>query len=178
MNSSKFTISSPGLWLGILIMLSIGCRSYYIPVTADTSTPQAAGNIVTSNVSQKLLILRQGADSYGLKNPVVDTAALTLNATLVVLDSSLFQYINAKPREYSYRNSVVLKEVHIFSKDSSKADLTNAFTLPLDKIEKIEVIEKDKRRTQTSRIIGGVITFVILYPIVGMVILAAELSNL
>jgi hypothetical protein len=178
MNSSKFTISFQGTWFCVFLVFSTGCATYYMPVKADTSTPRAAGDIVTEYASKKLLILRQGTNSYGLKNPTVDTTALTLNANLVLLDSSLYQYINAKPRKYSYTNDVVLKEVHVFSKDSSSADITSAFTLPLNKIEKIEVIEKDKKRTNKGYIVGGIVSFVILYPIIVTIAFAASFSGL
>ncbi len=49
----------------------------------------------------------------------------------------------------------ILTEVHLFipGEDSIR---TGTYTLLLDKVQKIEVIEKDKGRTTKSHIIGGV----------------------
>ncbi|HET9824725.1 MAG TPA: hypothetical protein VFP87_05295, partial [Chitinophagaceae bacterium] len=50
----------------------------------------------------------------------------------------------------------VVTEVHIYLNQTAAIDATKSLSLPLDQIEKIEVIEHDKLRTTVSYILGGV----------------------
>ena len=150
-------------WLSILAISGLCCSRFFKPVSVNTGTPDAAKNIITANAPNKYFILRQEANSYALKNITVDNTAMTLNGTLSPVDVSHFLYVKAKGRNYKYKKTGnkenetdILNEVHIYSKNSSPVDTTKAFTLPLDQIEKIEVIEHDAGRTTTSYILGGV----------------------
>lgn len=49
-----------------------------------------------------------------------------------------------------------MNEVHIYVKNTTLIDATKTLELPLDQVEKIEVIEHDKGRTTTSYILGGI----------------------
>src|SRR5437763_13373179 len=60
------------------------------------------------------------------------------------------QYQKTNPEEFP-----VLSEVHLYIQKDSTIQL-GSFVLSLDKIQKIEVIEKDKVRTRESYVIGAI----------------------
>jgi hypothetical protein len=143
--------------------LGISCSRYFHPIKTITETTDAKKNVINSYSPTKFFILRQGNASYALKNISVDNVANTLSGTLAPLDQTHQLYVSAKSKKYRYVKGgkanvdiPVLNEVHIFSKNTAPVDITKAFVLPLDQIEKIEVIEHDAGRTTTSYILGGV----------------------
>lgn len=158
---SNFNLSRQVLYVTMLSFLLVSCTRYYKPVPADTHNPETTGNVIKENSPNKYFILRQGDKSYSLTNITVDNVAMTMNAHLSSVTTPHLNYINAKGRRYSYRKKyyekdyAVLKEVHIYTTNSSSLDTTKAYVLPLNQIEKIEVIEHDKGRTKTSYILGG-----------------------
>jgi hypothetical protein len=141
----------------------MGCMNYYKPVPQNTSTPKLTGQVIHSEVPNKYFILHEGIYKYALENITVNDTAMTLSATLSSVDSTHTLYINAEGKKYRYKKAGgdpmqlnVLKEVHIYSKNTLALDTTKLFTLPLDQIIKIEVIEHDKSRTSSSYAIGGI----------------------
>jgi hypothetical protein len=162
MDSSNDQINRPVYWLGILLIIIFGCHRYYKPVPVDTSNPEITGDVIVAN-AQKYMILRQGEKSYYLSHLKVDNVAMTLNADLMPVSSSHLQYIYAKPRKYKYKDSSqgkdkleVLKEVHVYVKDTLNPYTSKTISLPFNQIEKIELIEHDKGRTTTSYVLGGI----------------------
>lgn len=61
---------------------------------------------------------------------------------------------------------LVLNEVHFHIQPDNTA-VIGSYTLQLDKIQKIEVIEKDKKRTTNSHIFGALLILLVLsiYPL-------------
>jgi hypothetical protein len=95
-------------------------------------------------------------------NPVLNADGKTMAC---LLDSVPFyhqlQLVKSAGRNKKYRksdplNSMVLNEVHFFMPQDTAAAF-GAYTLLLDSIQKIEIIEKDKNRTTGSHILGGVL---------------------
>jgi hypothetical protein len=162
MNNSIINISRLILLLGILSFTGFCCTRYYKPVQVNTDSKEASSNVIAANAPNKYFIIHQGINTYSLNNITVDNIAMTMNGTLSEVDDSHLQYIKAKGNKYRYiqKNEGdvknVLNEVHIYTKNTSPLDITKAFSLPLDQIEKIEVIEHDKSRTTTSYVLGGV----------------------
>ncbi len=151
----------PVYWLSVLAIFVLSCTHFFKPVTQNTNTTDATRNVITTKAPNKYFILRQGSNSYALKNITVDNVAMTLNGNLSSVDDSHLLYVNAKGRNYKYKLKKddeinVLREVHIFSKETSVIDTIKPFSLSLDQIEKIEVIERDKQRTTTSYVLGGI----------------------
>lgn len=158
MYSNKLANSGKYMLLALLLLIGLSCR-YYKPVLAKTGNTRETENVITSNSPEKYFILRQGANSYALKNIQVDKVKLTLNGTLSVVDSNHFLYLKSSSKKYKYKNEArenILNEVHIYVKNTTLIDATKTLELPLDQVEKIEVIEHDKGRTTTSYILGGI----------------------
>lgn len=162
MSNTIFYISRLFYWLCFLALINLGCSNYYKPVTANTINTDVTGKIITAE-SSKYFILRQGTNSYALKNITIDNEKMTLNATLETVSDLHMLYLKAKNERYRYhkgdkenQESGVLNEVHIYSNNTEPLDVTKAFVLPLGQIQKIEVIEHDRSRTTTSYVLGGV----------------------
>jgi hypothetical protein len=159
MHFYKLSNSSKYILLAILLFIGLSCR-YYKPVLSKTGNAGETGNFISTNAVEKYFIIRQGANSYNLKDIVVDNSNLTLSGKLEPVDIDQLLYIKAERKKYQYRGSngeKVLNEVHIYlKKEAALIDATKVLVLPLDQVEKIEVIEQDKARTTTSYILGGI----------------------
>jgi hypothetical protein len=69
----------------------------------------------------------------------------------------------------------VLNEVHFFIPGDSTAQF-GQYTLPFSKIQKIEVIEKDKKRTTNSYVIGGIGVAVGTFAVIMAILIATKSS--
>jgi len=85
---------------------------------------------------------------------------MTLSAKLSSVSSLHLNYINSSGKRYIYKtnsNSVnVLNEVHIFTDGEKSIDTAASFVMPLNWINKIEVIQHDGKRTTSNHILTGV----------------------
>jgi hypothetical protein len=110
----------------------------------------------------RYFVLRSGTQSYYMKNISLSTDRKTLEATLDTLSPGhrlhLVNGYNGKMRyKKSYSDHItVLSEVHLYTAEDNKAAIGSRYTLPLDQVQKIEVIEKDKKRTTSSYVIGAI----------------------
>jgi hypothetical protein len=147
-------------FLLFLVTAVVSCQRFYIPVAAPAASSQAKGQVVQENKSQnKYFILRHGSGIYAMRNVQVDQQAQQLNFQVSSLPDAHTLYISPK-RRYTYKRQrgeeVVLSEVHLYTRGTENLDTTATISLPLDSINKIEVIEFDKARTTTSYILGGI----------------------
>ena len=142
-------------------LLLISCCNYYraisIPLKSDIDK---AVKIDSLNQANRTLILRNGENAYYMHKAVLSADKRTLNCKLDTLYSynklHLTKGINGKMRYHKgYTNDLsVLNEAHIYIQPDTTAGFGNYF-LPLDKVKKIEVTEKDKQRTSNSYLLGG-----------------------
>jgi hypothetical protein len=148
------------IWLAVFSVAGFCCTRFYKPVAVDTGSPDVKRSVIATNATNKYFILRQGTNNYALNNITVDNIANTLHANLSLVSETHRKYLTASGRKYKYKKSgdgqYVLNEVHIYSKDSGTLDISQPLVFPLDKVEKIEVIEHDKGRTTTSYVLGGI----------------------
>lgn len=168
-----------GLYIFLVICIS-GCANFYKPVIQDTNTPDEVEVSIQTIPSNKYFILHvsDGVNSlnksdriYSMTNIIVDNSNMTLTSTLMNVDPTHFQYINAKRMNYRYDNEEVLNEVHIYAKDDPSASLGRSYVLPFSQIEVIELIEHDKKRTTRQN--WGAVGITLGVAIVATVIIAA-----
>jgi hypothetical protein len=97
-----------------------------------------------------------------MKNLSLSADRKTLDATLDTISPGHRLHLsnghNGKMRyKKSYSHHItVLSEVHLYTAGDNKAAIGSRYTLPLDQVQKIEVIEKDKKRTTSSYVIGAI----------------------
>ncbi len=154
-------------WIGLLALLLLGCARFYKPVQATVDTPASAGQVIQRNLG-KYLILHQGKYTYAMTEVRIDTASQHVQTTLRTVHPVHRQYLQAEPRQYSYETDSVLNEVHIYSLDTVRLQGSQAYLLPFSKIGKIELIEKDRKRTSrqvtliTAISLGVIITVLVI----------------
>src|SRR6478735_9018919 len=139
-----------------------GCK-YYKPVAAAAYNDQSKDSSLRElNEEGKYFILRKGAYSYSLNNVVLDDTKMTLTAKADTIPAYHKFYIKSKKKKYSYNKSniEVLREVHIYTVDTSHVNTSLVYTFPLSDVKKIEIIEYDKKRSNASTAKAIVITAV------------------
>ncbi|MBK7561174.1 MAG: hypothetical protein IPI68_06530 [Chitinophagaceae bacterium] len=157
----KYKKYLPLLLFSIMVLL-LACKTFY---KANRARSGSANESWSSTDSLKKLnryfILRNGDEAFYLKNIELSADQRTAQCVLEILpaDHSL-HLVNGRNGRMGYKKTEssdmgVLSEVHFYiPKDHTAA--TGNYTLQLDKITKIEVLEHDKKRTANSYVIGAV----------------------
>lgn len=140
-----------------LFALLTSCNNYYKAVITDKST---VVRNVSTQYQNRYFILRNGGNAYSMSNLIVSDDKKTINCHIENLrENHLLHLVNGHGGHKRYKKkpmeSSVLNEVHLYIPTDSSVKTGSDYTLALDKVQKIEVIEKDKGRTTTSYILGG-----------------------
>ncbi|MEI7734835.1 MAG: hypothetical protein WCI49_05185 [Ferruginibacter sp.] len=165
-----------------MIPIIISCHNYYkaAPATGLNSTEKAV--LADSlKLQKRYFVLRSGKQAFYMNNVVLSEDKKSLTCSLEVLPE-IHQFHLAKGRggKMRYRKNdsdekLVLNEVHFYiPTDSSTA--VGAYSLQLDKVEKIEVLEKDGPRTRSSYIIGAIGYTIGSLAVVAIIIAATKSS--
>jgi hypothetical protein len=165
-----------------VILFAVACKTFYKTKTITTSPNStiAAKNVDSLQKTNRYFILRNGEESYYIKNIQLSADQKTASCVLDSLSvyhrlhlkwpSNRFQY---KPKE-ELTNGVI-NEVHFYIPKDNSAQLGN-YTLSLDKVNKIEILEHDKKRTTNSHVAGVVGGTIGVAAVVGLIILATKSS--
>jgi hypothetical protein len=142
----------------IVIAIQFSCMNYY--KISKTSQNRSTPDIIIQANLQRYFILRNGDSAYYMSN-IISNDKKSLTCTLDTLSSQHKLHLangrNGKMRFKKYTpEAVVLNEVHIYIQQDTTALPGNNYTLMFDKIQKTEVLEKNKGRTTTSYILGGI----------------------
>ena len=169
------------VFAGFFIITALSCcHNFYKATKANTTAvAQTSASISQLKQQNRFFILRSGTKAYYMKTLSLSDDQKTLSTTLDSLppDHKLYLKYGRKGKMLYKKNTdeAVLTEVHLFiSKDSTLQ--TGNYSLALDKVQKIEVVEKDKQRTTGSYIIGA-IGYTIGAIAVAAIILAATKSS-
>ena len=152
-------LSSVMLMLQLLVS---GCNHYY----KATSTPlksdaEKAAKIDSLRLTNRYFILRSGSEAFYMSHPILSADQKTLECNLETLSSFNKLHLgNGRNGNMRYKKGTpedlsVLNEVHFFILPDNTAAV-GKYTLALDKVQKIEVIEKDKKRTTNSYVLGSI----------------------
>ena len=145
-----------------LQFLLIGCSNYYKAVSTPLkNNVQKAAKLDSLKQANRTFILRNGSNAFYVSSPVADAVQNKMECTLDTLfNFNKLHLTKGRGGKMRYKKNnpadlSVLNEVHIYIGTDDKIVLgKNNFAL--DKIQKIEVIEKDKRRTTGSYLLGGI----------------------
>ncbi|MGG9964341.1 hypothetical protein [Ferruginibacter sp. SUN106] len=145
----------------ISIGLFAACHNYYKAVpTPATNSNEKAATVDSLKLQSRYFVLRNGSLSYLMNNIVISEDKKSLTCNLQTLpENHQLHLVKGRRGKMQYNKSntndlTVLNEVHFYIA-SNEATATGNYTLQLDKVEKIEVIEKDKKRTTSSYVIGA-----------------------
>lgn len=150
------------LAITIFQLMFTGCCNYYKAISTPVkSNADAIVKLDSLKRANRTFILRNGEEAFYMGNPVLNPGQKKLECTLGTLESfNTLHLTSGKNGKMRYKKSnpsdlSVLNEAHIYITRDSAA-LLGKYNLALDKVQKIEVIEKDKQRTYTSYILGGI----------------------
>lgn len=145
----------------IAVVLLTSCNSYYKAVLAPA--PTSAQKIEDLKTGKRYFILRDGNSSFTMNNISFSVDQKTLQCTLDSMPPYEHRLHLAKEKNSKMKfkdkkltdedESEVLNEVHIYVNNNGESK-TGLCTLQLDKVQKIEVLEKDKEKTRTSHTVG------------------------
>ena len=180
-----FKITRTTVYLAVLILFFIlfeACKSYYKVIPAVTSNnTETAGSIDSLHKQSRYFVLRSGNAAFGLINPVLSEDKKYLQCTLEELQPynqvHLTKGRNGKMiyDKRSVEGQRLLNEVHFFTAYDSNA-VVGRYTLNLEKVQKIEIIEHDKKKTTNSYVIGAIGYTLGAMVVVSAIILATKSS--
>lgn len=151
----------------MIILTMSSCNKYY-----KTSLANTGGNpsktIETLKNDGRYFIFRNGSQAFAMDSVSINNKEQTMQCVLNILPDEhrvhLTRGINGKMRYkelngYEPDVTPVLREVHLYNTPGDDVK-PGPFTLSLNRLEKVEIIQKDKKRTASSKTVGVVITTV------------------
>lgn len=164
----------------ILLLVLISCKSFYKASTINASASKTH-SIDSLQSLNRYFILRSGGQAFYMNGLQLSQDRQTLTATLDTLPPQHQMYLTkSRNGKMQYQKSnpedlAVLSEVHLYA-PVARAAVGETVTLPLDQVQKIEVIEHDKKRTTNSYVIGALGATLGAFA-VAMIIVAATKSS-
>ncbi len=148
--------------IGGLVLLITACMNFYKATPARSGSAAATGSSMDSlQKKNRYFILRNGDDAYYMKTVELSADQKTAKCLLDVLPPEhKLHLVNGRNGKKSYKKNeiadlAVLNEVHFYIPKDNSA-VSGEYTLQLDKVTKIEVIEHDKKRTTNSYVLGAI----------------------
>ena len=163
--------------LSLTIIAFASCSRYYKAIKS-TASSETVDNLQNQN---RYFILRSGSEAYYMTKIAFSDDRQTLQCELDILPQIHTLYLshggNGKMRYIaSQHDDVVLSEVHVFMKSSDSIH-TGPFSMNMNQIQKMDIIEKDKKRTTNSYILGGVIAAATVIPFVFAISAATKVTS-
>ena len=160
LSSTKIVYS--GITGVFLLIIFLGCQNFYKAMQAKAANNDEKTSVVDSlKLHNRYFILRNGSQSFYMKNIALSTDKKTLDCALEPLPTNhLLHLVNGRNGNMRYKKGTpedlgVLNEVHIYMQPDNSTSTGN-YTLQLDKVQKIEIIEQDKGRTTASYVVGAI----------------------
>ena|SRR6476659_7070022 len=164
--------------IAFVTLLSLqSCMNYYKISKAPENTSTPEKTIETNVNRQRYFILRNGDSAYHMDSIKNFNDSLTCRLETLPPEHRLHlrKGINGKLR-YKNQNqqpvALVLYEVHVYEIKNNAAKAGTNYTLMYNKIQKIEVLEKDKARTATSYILGSIGVTVSVFAFLGITLVS------
>jgi len=165
----------------LLIMLAhSSCHNYYKANLVEPGEKTSA-SVDSLRMQNRFFVLRTGGQAFFLKNMSLSSDRKTLTATLDDLPPEhRLHLVNGRGGKMRYKisnanDAGVLSEVHLYV-PTFTASAGEVVNLSLDQVQKIEVIEKDKKRTTNSYVIGAIGYTLGAFVVASIIILATKSS--
>jgi hypothetical protein len=164
---------------GLMIMLAMlfiiaGCSRYYMATTSNLkiNPDKSLDSLKNQN---RYFILRTPSKAWYMRNMVLSEDRKNITCTLDDIPFEHQNYVHKGKGNMKYSDAFVLNEVHMYITNDTLLS-KGSYTLALDQIQKIEVIEKDKKRTTNSYVIGALGFTVGAIAVVAIIIAATKSS--
>ncbi|MGE5107210.1 MAG: hypothetical protein ACM3H8_06680 [Sphingobacteriales bacterium] len=157
-------------------IIIFSCNSYYKASVANKK-PETIDSLQLNN---RYFVLRSGESSFYMKGVKLSSDKQTLQCILDSLPPEHQLHLSKGIRgNMRYKNTPaqlpVLNEVHLYIAQDNLIKAGD-YTLTLDKVQKIEVLEKDRKRTTNSYVIGALGYTLGAFAVVGIIIAATKSS--
>ncbi|MEO7312779.1 MAG: hypothetical protein ABIX01_20515 [Chitinophagaceae bacterium] len=142
--------------------------------TKNTTIPGIAKAIDSLNKLQRYFVLRSGSKAYHIQDPVIGDNQNMVTATLDELPAEHQLYLgNGYKGKMRYKKigleyNPVVDEVHVYIPGDA-AMVAGPFSIPLDKVQKIEVIQKNKGKTAISWALGTTVGLVVTVAAISLI---------
>jgi hypothetical protein len=166
----------------VLILIFIGGCQNYFKATVDPLNSIARKGDLTDSLSNlnRYFILRNGTRASNMKELVLSKDRTKVKCIIEPLSFDHSYYITkTSTGKSTYKKNAeefMLNEVHFFIQPDYDIPQNGIYVLDLDKVQKIEVIEKDKKRTTNSYVLGTVAIGASVALLVSVIMIALKTS--
>ncbi|MEO6730343.1 MAG: hypothetical protein ABIN01_03945 [Ferruginibacter sp.] len=166
----------------IILCALTACHHYYIARPQSTATSSDKARTVDSmKLQNRYFILRSGEQAYYMNNVSLNEQKNSFRFTLEPLPlQHKLHLLKGRRGKMQYNTTPddlnVLNEVHFYIDPATDIKDAGYHTVSLDKIYKIEIIEKDKKRT-TNSYVAGTLGIVGGVAVLAAIIIAATKSS-
>lgn len=149
------------LFICLCALLAWSCHNYYKAVNGRTGV-YASSTLDSLKTQERFFILRSGNETFYMKDLVLSADRTSVSFTPDTLPPQHRLHLkgghaaNLQYKKYDPYENFVLNEVHLYTPLVAGIKAGENFSLPLDKVQKIEVIERDSKRTTNSYVIGAI----------------------
>ncbi len=142
----------------VLSLLFIAACNYYKPIPISPSLSSSAKTKEIGSQSQRTFIVRSNQGNFLLKNVNVRLDKEDMTGILESIPEDHQAYIKDEKLTYSYdsKTKPVLQELHIYAPLEPTAKIGSMVTIPISSISRMEIIERDKKRSTTNTILLAV----------------------
>jgi hypothetical protein len=136
-----------------------GCFQNYFIKRTITPTDVYPTTIERAKQENRFFILHSGERAYAITSLQVDQPQKQLDVKLGLLERDHRLYVdNPENRRYriSKGEAPVLTEIHLYTKDTISFALNEAITIPVDRLTRIELLEKNIASSTTNHILSAV----------------------
>ncbi len=166
----------------VTLLVVAACHNYYKATPGRTGT-YAPATLDSLRQLNRHFILRHGTQALYMTNMVLSADQRTLTARLDSVPPNLQRHLQGG-RGGSLRYKAVgeanerdvLSEVHLYTVDLPDVAPGENFSLPLDRVQKIEILEKDRKRTTNSYVLGAIGYTLGAFAIAAIIIAATKSS--
>ena len=146
----------------LLVNVIAGCHNFYKATKSNADNNVTKAAVVDSLKQQtRYFVLRNGNQSFYMKNVSLNADKKTMDCILDTLSPDhQLHLVSGRGGRMRYNkgrdeDKGVINEVHIYILADNTTTFGN-YTLQLDKVQKIEIIEKDKAKTTSSYVLGAI----------------------
>jgi hypothetical protein len=162
-----------------LLFVLCSCHYYKVAATLQPENTVTTAKLDSLRSGNRYLILRNGlSDAYRITNMQISEDRTNALLSLQPVDREHkyhFQQGAYTSRQYQRSNALqsgVINEAHLYIPYDKEA-ATGTYTLPLSKVERIEVLQNDAKRTANSYVLSGLGIAVGLFAIATIVVLSS-----
>ncbi|MFD2202013.1 hypothetical protein [Shivajiella indica] len=161
----------------LLLVIFINSCNFYKPVTKPLTGTTSDKVSMIDSLSNRTIILHSNQGVFLIKNFIVNEESESILGFLAEVPEDNQRYLQAKGKKYNYKNSEpeVLREAHIYTGvdlNNLPVNIGDQVNIPLNSINKLEVIERDKKRSSENTV------FTVLGVTAGALVVAGTITVL